>query len=109
MAAYAPPSGSYRLYVVEPALNQIMRYQPDFDGSAFQVPTPYSRSPSAEVADIQQLHVDFDIYALFDNTLRRYRYAKYDGGFALPNRPMTATCGRATISDRRRHRRSRIS
>lgn len=35
--AYDPALGEYRLYVVEPSLNQIMRYQQTFDGSSFVI------------------------------------------------------------------------
>ena len=75
--------GEYRLYVAEPSLNQVMRYQQTFDGSAFSPPTPYLATQTAEVTDFEQLYIDFDVYALFDNTLRRHQFGKYDGGFAL--------------------------
>jgi len=75
--------GEYRLYVADPSLNQILRYQQTFDGSAFSPPTPYLATQTAEVADFDQLYIDFDVYALFDDTLRRHQYGKYDGGFAL--------------------------
>ena len=60
-----------------------MRYQQTLDGSAFSPPSTYLATPSAEVADMRQLYVDYDVYALIDNTLRRYHLEKYDGGFAL--------------------------
>jgi hypothetical protein len=86
--AYVPGSNiAYRLYVAEPSLNQIMRYAQTQDRSAFDSPTPYLASQSAEVADYDQLYVDWDVYALFDNTLRRHRYQKYDGTFALDELP----------------------
>ena len=86
--AYDPPGNSlYRLYVAEPDFNQIMRYVQTFDGSAFDEPTPYLASQAAEVADYDQLYVDWDVYALFDNTLRRHRAQKYDGTFALAELP----------------------
>ncbi len=79
--------GEYRLYVAEPSLNQLMRYQQTFDGSAFSPPGPYLASQTAEVADFEQLYIDFDVYALFDNALRRHEYGKYDGGFILDTPP----------------------
>ena len=82
VAAYSPSTGGYRLYVAEPSRNQILRYQQTLDGSAFSPPSTYLATPSAEVADFGQLYVDFDVYALLDNTLRRYRLEKYDGGFS---------------------------
>ena len=87
VAAYSPSTGGYRLYVAEPSRNQIMRYQQTLDGSAFSPPSSYLATPSAEVADFGQIYVDFDVYALLDNTLRRYRLEKYDGGFALDDPP----------------------
>lgn len=87
VAAYSPSTGGYRLYVAEPSRNQIMRYQQTLDGSAFSPPSTYLATPSAEVADFSQIYVDFDVYALLDNTLRRYRLEKYDGGFALDQPP----------------------
>ena len=90
VAAYSPSTGGYRLYVAEPSRNQIMRYQQTLDGSAFSPPSTYLATPSAEVADFGQIYVDFDVYALLDNTLRRYRLEKYDGGFALDEPPDSA-------------------
>ena len=81
--AYDPVVGEYRMYVAEPDFNQIMRYQQTFDGSSFQEPSPYLASQSAEVADFEQLYIDFDVYALFANTLRRHTYGRWDGNFAL--------------------------
>ncbi len=85
--AYDPALGEYRLYVVEPSLNQIMRYQQTFDGSSFVDPSPYLASPTAEVADFEQLYIDFDAYALFQNTVRRHTYGKYDGTFDIADPP----------------------
>jgi hypothetical protein len=87
VAAYSPNTGGYRLYVAEPSRNQIMRYQQTLDGSAFSPPSTYLATPSSEVADFGQIYVDFDVYALIDDTLRRYRLEKYDGGFALEELP----------------------
>jgi hypothetical protein len=85
--AYDPDFGDYRMYVVEPELNQVMRYQQTFDRSAFSPPSPYLASQTAEVADFVQLYIDFDVYALIDNTLRRHTFGKYDGAFALGDPP----------------------
>ena len=87
VAAYSPSTGGYRLYVAEPSSHQIMRYQQTLDGSAFSPPSTYLATPSSEVAEFGQIYVDFDVYALIDNTLRRYRLEKYDGGFALAEPP----------------------
>jgi hypothetical protein len=79
--------GDYRMYVAEPSLNQVMRYQQTLDGSAFSEPSPYLASQTAEVADFDQIYIDFDVYALFDNSLRRHTFGKYDGTFMLDEPP----------------------
>ena len=87
-----------RLYVAEPSQNQIMRYQQTLDGSAFSEPSGYLATPSAEVADFGQLYVDFDVYALIEDTVRRYQGEKYDGAFMLAEPPDVGTCGPATTT-----------
>jgi hypothetical protein len=90
VAVYSDSAGSYRLYVAEPSLNQIMRYQQTLDGSAFSPPSAYLSSASSEVADMGQLYVDYALYALVDDGLRRYDSGDYDGGFALAEPPDAA-------------------
>jgi hypothetical protein len=85
--AYKPSTGDWRLYVAEPSLNQIMNYRQTLDGSSFAAPTPWLASSSSDVADIDQIYIDFDVYTLFDNALRRYRFKKWDGGFSLADLP----------------------
>ena len=72
MAAYTPSTRGYRIYVVEPSQNQIMRYQPTLDGSAF-TPSDYLITQSDEVADFRQLYVDFDVYALVEDGVQPLR------------------------------------
>ena len=81
--AYDPAVGDYRMYVAEPSFNQIMRYQQTFDGSSFQEPSPYLASQATEVAAFEELYIDFDVYTLFENTLRRHVYGRWDGNFAI--------------------------
>ncbi len=81
--AYDPTVGEYRMYVAEPDFNQIMRYQQTFDGSSFQEPSPYLASQAAEVAQFDQLYIDFDVYALFQNSVRRHTYGRWDGNFSI--------------------------
>ena len=71
------------MYVAEPSFNQIMRYQQTFDGSSFQEPSPYLASQATEVAAFEELYIDFDVYTLFENTLRRHVYGRWDGNFAI--------------------------
>ncbi|MEX1296796.1 MAG: hypothetical protein AB1Z67_11555, partial [Candidatus Limnocylindrales bacterium] len=85
--AYDPPVGTYRIYVAEPSLNQVMKYTQNFDGSSFAEPTTWLSSPSNEVSEIDQIYIDFDMYTLFDDTLRRYVAGKWDGRFALDELP----------------------
>ena len=85
--AYDPPVGNYRIYVAEPSLNQVMKYTQNFDGSSFAEPVTWLSSPSNEVADIDQIYIDFDMYTLFDDTLRRFVAGKWDGRFALDELP----------------------
>ncbi len=87
VAAYSTSTGGYRLYVAEPASDQVLRYQQTLDGSAFSPPSTYLTTPSADVARMRQLYVDYDVYALIDDTLRRYQLGKYDGGFSLEDPP----------------------
>jgi hypothetical protein len=85
--AYSVGSSTYRMYVAEPSLNQIMRYQQTLDRSAFSPPSPYLASQSSEVADFDQLYIDYDVYVLIDDVVRRYKLEKYDGTFALGDLP----------------------
>ena len=85
--AYDPPVGNFRIYVAEPSLNQVMKYTQNFDGSSFAEPTTWLSSPSNEVADIDQIYIDFDMYTLFDDTLRRFVAGKWDGRFDLDELP----------------------
>jgi hypothetical protein len=87
VAAYAPSTGGYRIYVADPAQNQVMRYEQTLDGSAFSQPSGYLITPSAEVAEFGQLYVDFDVYALIEDSVRRYDRGKYDGAFLLAEPP----------------------
>jgi hypothetical protein len=80
-------ASGYRLYVIEPTQAQILRYQQTFDGSAFQVPTPYLVTKNEGVGDIRQLYIDADLYALTDEALQRYRFGRYEGTFALKDPP----------------------
>lgn len=86
VAAYMPSTGGYRIYVADPAQNQVMRYQQTLDGSSF-VGSGYLATPSSDVADFAQLYVDYDVYALMENSVRRYHIEKYDGAFALEEPP----------------------
>ena len=78
VAAFDPQAGQYRLYAVDQEGDQILRYQQTFDGSSFQPPSPYLTRADAEVDSIDQLYLDFDLYALADGELQRYTYGRRD-------------------------------
>jgi hypothetical protein len=89
VATFASPFG-YRLYVAEPAQRNILRFQPTFDGSAFNVPNDYLVTDSDEVVDFRQLHIDTDLYALTPNGVQQYKSGRFQGGFALAELPDAA-------------------
>lgn len=82
-----PDAGDYRMYVVEPGLDQVLRYQQALDRQSFLPPSEYLASTTSDVDRFEQLYVDFDVYALADDRLRRFRYGKWDGGFELEQPP----------------------
>jgi hypothetical protein len=92
--AYDSTVGSYRLYVVEPSRDQIVRYLQSFDGTEFLEPDDYLASPTSDVAGYRDLYVDFDVYALLPETVRRYTYGNQDSGFVLGT-PPTGPTGQA--------------
>ncbi len=56
--------GTYNMYVLDPSLDQILRYTPTLDGGQFQAPDDYLSTAEASVADFLRLYVDRDVYAL---------------------------------------------
>jgi hypothetical protein len=90
--AFDDPNG-YRLYVVEPSLNQILRYQPTFDRSSFSPPTDYLYAGGDEVSRIRELYIDFDLYALVtgdagsENDVHKYESGRFNGLFTLARPP----------------------
>lgn len=93
MEAYTTEFGDYRIYVVEPGIDQVMRYQQSLDRQSFTQPSEYLATTTSEVDAFDQLYVDFDVYALDDNALRRFRYGKWDGGFQLEQAPGATILG----------------
>ncbi len=77
-AAYDPQVGDYRLYVVDAAAHQIIRFQQTLGGSSFSAPSDYLVRPDAGVDDIEQLYLDFDLYALAGDEIQRYQYGRRD-------------------------------
>jgi hypothetical protein len=89
--AYDPTVGSYRLYVVEPSGDQIVRYQQSFDGTEFLEPDDYLATPTSDVAGYRDLYMDFDVYALLPETVQRYISGHPDSGFVLGTPPTSPT------------------
>jgi hypothetical protein len=80
-------SNGYRIYVVEPSLGQIIRYQPTLDQSAFGPPGDYLITQSDEVSLFRQLHIDGDVWALDDEGVQKYTTGRFEGGFMLAEPP----------------------
>jgi hypothetical protein len=78
VAAFDAGIGTYRLYVVDRGGDQVLRFQQTFDGSSFLPPSPYLTRADAAVDSIEQLHLDFDLYALARGEVQRYRYGRRD-------------------------------
>ena len=78
--------GSYNLYVLDPSLDQILKYAPTLDGNQFLVPDDYLSTPDEHVADYIRLYVDRDVYTLTSSNV-----VKHSGGrpqsFSLANPP----------------------
>lgn len=65
--------GQYNIYVVVPALNQIMRYPPAADGSGYLPGDKASYLTVAQdVSKVDDMYVDGDIYLLQNGQLTRY-------------------------------------
>lgn len=66
-------SGLYNLYVVDPAADQILRYQPTADGGGFSQPSDYLAAASSEgVKSFRGLLIDGDVYALAPDAVLRH-------------------------------------
>jgi len=79
-------SNGYRIYVVEPSMGQIVRYQPTLDRSSFQ-PSDYLITKSDEVAKFRQIYIDFDLWALDDKGVQKYKNGRFEGGFMVADPP----------------------
>ena len=79
-------SNAYRIYVVEPSQGQILRYEQTLDRSAF-TPSPYLITESDEVKNFRQLYIDFDLWALDEKGVQKYKNGRYEGGFMIADPP----------------------
>jgi hypothetical protein len=57
-------TGAYNLYVLDPSLDKILRYQPTLDGNQFLKPDDYLSTPDESVQDYLRLYVDKNVYTL---------------------------------------------
>lgn len=65
-------TGLYRLYVVDPSSRQVLRYEPAPDGTGYPAaPTGYFITPT-NLADVDGIVIDGDLYLTQGGTLRRY-------------------------------------
>lgn len=72
IATFNTSSGSYRLYVVDPSAQQVLRYDPAADGSGYPTdPAGYLAAPSSLDA-VRQMLVDGDVYFLLADGVDRY-------------------------------------
>ena len=60
-------TGSYNLYVLDPSLDQILKYAPTLDGNQFLSSDDYLSTPDESVADYLRLYVDSNVYTLTPN------------------------------------------
>jgi hypothetical protein len=63
----------FNLYVVDPAVNQILRYQPTSDGGVFLAPQNYLSSSTEDVSTFRQLFIDGDLFALTADNVVKHR------------------------------------
>ena len=65
-------AGLYRLYVVDPAAKQILRYSPAADGSGYPAAATAYLSTARELGTVSSIFVDGDIYLIQDAKVTRY-------------------------------------
>ncbi len=65
-------TGSYNLYVLDPSLDQILKYAPTLEGNQFLTPTEYLSTPDESVADYLRLYVDSNVYTLTPNDVVKH-------------------------------------
>jgi hypothetical protein len=65
--------GSYNLYVLDPSLDQILKYAPTQDGNQFMNPENYLSTPDESVADYIRLYVSPpDVFTLTKSNVVRH-------------------------------------
>lgn len=56
--------GTYNVYVLDPDIDQILKYAPTLDGGRFDAPDPYLVTKDESVADYVRLFIDGNLYTL---------------------------------------------
>ena len=73
--ATRPDMHGFRVYVVDPAAQNILRFQPTFDGRSF-ARSDYLVVDDEAVSGFRQLHIDERVYALTEDGVRRYEFGR---------------------------------
>lgn len=73
-------SGTYNIYVLDPNLDQILKYAPTLDGGRFDEPTNYLVTKDESVVDYLRLYIgDGNVYTLTpDNAVKHYGGRRQD-------------------------------
>jgi hypothetical protein len=73
--ATRPDTNGFRVYLVDPAAQNILRFQPTFDGRTF-LRSDYLVVDDEAVAGFRQLHIDERVYALTEAGVERYEFGR---------------------------------
>jgi len=65
--------GSFNLYVLDPSLDQILKYAPTLDGNQFTNPEDYLSTAEESVTDYLRMYIDGNLYALTPSNLVKHR------------------------------------
>ncbi|MFN8521404.1 MAG: hypothetical protein U0667_18945, partial [Chloroflexota bacterium] len=71
--------GTYNVYVLDPDVDQILKYAPTLDGNRFDAPSNYLATKDESVADYLKLFIDGNLYTLTgDNVVKHSAGRKVD-------------------------------
>lgn len=77
--------GTYNVYILDPDVDQILKYSPTLDGGRFDAPTNYLVTKDESVADYLQLYIDGQIYTLTpEDVVKHHNGRKVDWALAGP-------------------------
>lgn len=69
-------SGTYNVYVLDPNLDQILKYAPTIDGGRYDAPTNYLVTKDESVVDYIKLFIDGNLYTLAPETAIKHTSGK---------------------------------